>query len=77
MNKIFVSVYVPYLDETFDMFIPVNKKVGTIKQYMIKNIRGLEINNYNFVLKSDGKVIEDNSYVQGSGITNGSKLILL
>ena len=40
-NKMLVVVYSPLVDKEFDVFIPINKKVGTIKNIIISSI-----NNY-------------------------------
>lgn len=76
-NKILVTVFVPLLDENYDLFIPVNKKVGTIKKVIIDSIKNLADKNYLLMLKSNCEVIDDNIYVKNSEIKNGSKLILL
>lgn len=76
-NKILVTIYIPLLDESYDIFIPVNKKVGTIKKTVLESIRNLENKSYLLMNKSDCKVIDENVYVKNSGIQNGSKLILL
>lgn len=76
-NKILVTVFVPLLDEKYDLFIPVNKKVGTIKKVIIDSIKNLADKNYLLMLKSNCEVIDDNIYVKNSEIKNGSKLILL
>ena len=76
-NKILITVFVPLLDENYDLFIPVNKKVGTIKKVIIDSIKNLADKNYLLMLKSNCEVIDDNIYVKNSEIKNGSKLILL
>jgi hypothetical protein len=76
-NKILVTVFVPLLDENYDLFIPVNKKVGTIKKVIIDSIKNLADKDYLLMLKSNCEVIDDNIYVKNSEIKNGSKLILL
>ncbi|MBP3907006.1 MAG: hypothetical protein J6D12_07835 [Peptostreptococcaceae bacterium] len=76
-NKILITVFVPLLDENYDLFIPVNKKVGTIKKGIISSIKNLVNKDYLLMLKSNCEVIDDNIYVKNSEIKNGSKLILL
>lgn len=76
-NKILVTVFVPLLDENYDLFIPVNKKVGTVKKGIIDSIKNLADKNYLLMLKSNCEVIDDNIYVKNSEIKNGCKLILL
>ena len=76
-NKILVTIYIPLLDESYDIFIPVNKKVGTIKNTVIESVKNLQNKKYLLMNKNDCKVIDENIYVKNSGIQNGSKLILL
>lgn len=83
MNKILVTVYVPLLDDKFDLFIPINKKIGTIKQVLINSINDFtsnSINNLNELKlyeKDTCKLLDNNIYVKSSDIKNGSSLILL
>ena len=77
MNKLFINLYIPALDESYDIFIPVNKKVGTVKNTIINSIKGLNIEDYKLIGKEDGKIFDDNIYVKNSGIINGAKLVLL
>lgn len=76
-NKILVTVYIPLLDESYDIFIPVNKKVGTVKKTIVESIKNLAAKNYLLMRKDDCLVVDENVYVKNSGIQNGSKLILL
>ena len=77
-NKILVVVYVPSVDEEYDMFIPINKKVGTIKNVLISCINGIDImSGYILINEEDSKIIEDNVYIKNSGINNGSRLVLI
>ena len=71
-----VIVYVPFLDEEFDIFIPINKKVGTIKNIIISSI-GIDNTNRVLINEEDNKEIENNVYVKNSSIKNGSRLILV
>ena len=38
-NKILIIVYVPMIEEEYDIYIPVVKKVGTVKNLIIKIIK--------------------------------------
>ncbi len=83
MNKVLITVYVPLLDEKFDLFIPINKKIGTIKNILINSILELsnnsvsDVSNLKLYEKNTCKLLENNVYVNSSGIINGSSLILL
>ena len=83
MNKVLVFVYVPLLDEKYDVFIPINKKIGTIKNVIINSIIELSetnpevFSNMKLYSKETGNILENNIYVKASDIENGSELILL
>ena len=31
-NKILICLYIPLIEKSYDLFIPINKKIGTIKR---------------------------------------------
>lgn len=76
-NKILVVVYSPLVDEEFDMFIPINKKVGTIKNIIMKTLNVDLLENHILINQEDNKIVEENVYVQNSGIKNGARLMLI
>lgn len=82
MDKLLVMVYVPMIEETFDMYIPTVKKVGAVKKLILKiieeNTEGLFVDDGCKYLydKVTGNLISDEAFVKTSGIKNGSKLIL-
>ncbi len=81
-SKVFVVVSVPMIEKEFDLYIPITKKVGTVKDLIIKMVEEQS----DFVFLNDGckslydKVtgdrISEEEYVKDSKIKNGSKLIL-
>ena len=81
-SKILVLVYVPLLESVFDIYIPVIKKVGVVKNLIIKIIE--ENTDGNFVNdgckflydKVSGQKLIDDQFVKECGIQNGTKLIL-
>ncbi len=82
MNKLLISVEVPSIEQSFDLFIPINKKMGTIKQYIIKSIQELSggiLNdkNYLFFDIDTGVKYGNNVYVKDSGIKNGARIIMV
>ena len=83
MNKILIELSVPYIEENYNVFIPVNKKVGTIKKYILQSIAEMTDNHifeetiFNLYDGESGIKYTNNVYVKDSGIKNGSKLILL
>lgn len=83
MNKLLVLVYVPLLEKEYDVLIPINKKIGTIKKIIVNAILELSDgnlkmdNSFQLFDKQSGKKYENDIYVKHSGIVNGTKLILL
>lgn len=83
MNKILVIVYVPIIDEKYNIFIPINKKIGTVKNVIINTISELSetnialLQNMKLYDKESGNILNNNIYVKASEIENGSELILL
>ena len=80
-NKILVMVYVPMIEEEYDVYIPTIKKVGTIKNLIIKMVE-----EYNAAFVDDGckylydkmtgEKIDEQQFIKYSVIKNGSKLVL-
>lgn len=83
MNKILIELSVPYIEENYNIFIPINKKVGTVKKNILQSITEITDNNifenstFNLYDSETGIKYTNNVYVKDSGIKNGSKLMLL
>ena len=81
MNKILVIVFVPTLEMQYEVYIPINKKIGTIKNIINQSINELsdgQLNDQNLELfdNDTGDVLPNNIYVKESRIRNGTKLVL-
>ena len=82
MNKLLISVELPSIEQEFNLFIPINKKMGTIKKYLIKSIHSLsggilEEKEYSFFDIDTGVKYGSNVYVRDSGIKNGARIIMI
>ncbi len=81
-NKILIQLYIPLIEEEYDIFIPINKRVGTIKQLIEKNISE-QSNGYiikedtNLYSKETGKVYDVQLIVKDTDLKNGSRVVLL
>ncbi len=81
-NKMLVIVYVPLIEKEFDVYIPIVKKVGTVKNLIIKIVE--EVSEGTFVDdgckrlydKLTGELCDEQQFVKFSNIRNGSKLVL-
>jgi len=82
-NKVLILVFVPSLEVSFEFYIPINKKIGTIKNSII----GFIHNEYGFsikdtggvsiVEKETGTVLNEDIFVYDSTIRNGTRVLLI
>ena len=49
-NKILVKLSIPAIEKTYDLFIPINKKIGTVKNLIEKSLTELGITEEMFCL---------------------------
>ena len=78
-NKFLVDLYVLSLDKHFEMFIPVDEKVGNIVNLLDKSLLSMLSSNNKFALLNlySGKVYKNNDVVRNTDIRNGTKLMLM
>ena len=82
-NKILVILNVPEIDDVFDLYIPVNRKVGNIIELLKKLIDDVTDNSYEITdsvclySKQTGLKYDNNCLVYDTDIRNGSGLILM
>ena len=84
MNKYLITVIVPIVEFEYDIYIPNNKKIGTIKTLILESLSELsnnsfekKINEVRMIDRDTGNEFENNVYVKDSGIKNGSKIIII
>ena len=82
-NKILINVVVPDIDEKYDLYIPINKKIGNVIGLLQKAIKELTNGIYEGTNKAclynrlTGEKYAVNSIVRETNIRNGTILILL
>ena len=82
-NKILIELEIPLIEKKYDLFIPVNKKIGTIKRLIENALVDLTDNAYvprddsNFYSKETGQIFDVNKTVRDTELRNGSRIILL
>lgn len=82
-NKLLVTVVVPLLEEKYEVFIPISKRVSDIIKLLEKALK--EMTNGYYPDKEDsviidaesGNVFDVNITVKETKMINGSKIILL
>lgn len=82
-NKILVRVYIPLIEKSYDIYIPINKKIGTIKKLVEDGLYELTDEAYaakedtNFYSKDTGQIYDVNKTVREADLQNGSKILLV
>ena len=82
-NKVLIRLYVPEIDFSFDVFIPVNEIVWKVKKLLVKSVSDLTggildlESNFTLINKVTSEIYDNNSIVINTNIRNASELILL
>ena len=82
-NKILIELEIPLIEKEYDLFIPINKKIGTIKGLIEQALVELTENAYeikddtNLFSKDTGMMYDVNDTVRNTDLKNGSRIILL
>ena len=82
-NKILVELEIPLIEVKYDMFIPINKKIGTIKSLIENSLVELTDRAYiprkdtNLYSKETGEIYDVNKTIRDTDLKNGSRVILM
>ena len=83
MNKAFIIVEVPLIEERYEVYIPIGKKIHKVSSILSKAVS--ELSGGHYPIKKDamiyskltGKPYNINMTVKDSDIRNGSEIILI
>lgn len=82
-NKILIELEIPLIEKSYDLFIPINKKIGTVKKLIEESLVELTDSAYeitpetNFYSKETGQIYDVNKTVRDTDLKNGSRIILI
>ena len=82
-NKILIELEIPLIEKSYDLFIPINKKIGTIKNLIEEALVEITDGAYeikaetNFYSKETGQIYDVNKTVRDTDLKNGSRIILI
>ena len=78
-NKLLVNLYILSLDRNFELFIPVDEKIGNILKLLENSLSEYNLFTENTVLLNlyNGQIYNNNDIVRRVDIKNGTKLILI
>ena len=82
-NKVLVELFVPTIDEVYDLYLPVNRKIGNIIALLNKSLN--ELTNGEFVgdehtmlyNRNTGELYNVDSFLRDTNIRNGSSIVIL
>ena len=82
-NKVLIKLITPEINESFDVFIPVNEVLWKVKAMLVKCVSDLEYlefdpdKEYILVNKLSNKMYQSNEVIINTDIRNGTELLLL
>lgn len=78
-NKILVNLYILSLGKNYEIFIPVNEKVGNITKLLNNSLfEDIDSSKNNKILNAEtGIVYNNNTLIRTSDIKNGTRLLLI
>jgi len=83
MDKIIINVFVPLIDSSYDVKVPINLSMIDVMDLIQKTI--VELSDGDYILnpeaklfdKNTAKLINLNNIVKFSGLTNGASVMLI
>lgn len=82
-NKVLIEIICPILETSYEIFVPVGKKIGTVIQLIIKSINELSEDNFppdkeaSLYSQTTGEKYSKNITVKDAKIVNGTKIIII
>lgn len=82
-NKILINLYVSYLDEIYEIFIPTNESIKKVVDLIVKSVFDLSDGvldltiHYNLIDPLNSEIYKESSIVRDTNIVNGKKVILI
>jgi hypothetical protein len=80
--KILIKLYIPEIEQSFEMYIPVNKSISQVKLLLNKVVNDITVgvypikDNLKLINRRESNIYEDSTIVRDTNIRNGSELIL-
>ena len=82
-NKVLVKIILPEMDKSYDMYVPINRKIGSVIALINKLLKELTLDSYKGSIhqclynKETGNIYDNSKLVIDTDIRNGSCLVLL
>lgn len=82
-NKVLIKLYVSYLDETYELFIPTNETIKKVVDLIVKSVYELSDSvldlaiHYNVMDPYTSQIYNETLIVRDTNIVNGKKIVLV
>lgn len=82
-NKVLVNIYIPFLEKKYEVFLPVNKKLGEITYLIAKALNDVTGGYYTYkgverlYARTNGKEYNLNEILKHTNIRNGTDLVFM
>ena len=50
-NKILIELSIPLIEKNYDLYIPINKKIGTVKKLIEEGL--LDLTDHDYIIKKE------------------------
>ena len=80
--KVLIKLYVPEIEQVYELFIPVNKNIYQIKKLIKAILQELNMFNYgdenSYVMENrrTNKIYDNSEVIRNTDIRNGSELVI-
>ena len=80
--RVYITLEVPILDTSYELLVPIDRRIHDIIEILRENIKELKENYYqnkipNIFNKSNGELYDMNLIIKDSDIKTGTRLILV
>ena len=82
-SKVLVKIILPEMDKSYDMYLPINRKVGNTIKLINKMLNEITLGEYKASIhqclynKLTGMIYDNGALIVDTDIRNGSSLVLL
>ena len=79
--KVLIKLYVPEIEEEYEIYIPINKTVGEVSVLLCKAVNDISKsypikNNARLCNRNSGKIYDQESIIRDTNIRNGTKIVI-
>ena len=81
--KVLIKLYVPEIEQEFDLYIPINRSIGQVKILLNKAVNGETLELFPIkpalmlINKRTNHIYQDTDVIKQTDIRNGTELVLL